>query len=85
MATEQPRQWQRNPHWCQRHWSPCLDQGRNGLMASILIMQRFVDEVVPDDVLRGGPTALNSYAENQLVPTCCKLGDEAMNEIWSKC
>jgi hypothetical protein len=77
-------EWPHNPHWCQRHWQPCPRDHRNGILASVLIMEQAMG-MMPADVRRGSATGMNSWLENQIVPTCCRLGDEAMDRLWSHC
>ena len=67
--------------WCARHWAPCPTEGRNGIVASILMMQKAVG-LMPSDVQT--PAAMNSWMANLIEPICCKLGDEAMAEIWAE-
>jgi hypothetical protein len=75
-------QW--NPSWCPRHWLPCPVDGRNGLLATVRIMQLAVEQM-PTDVAQGGPTAMNSWMANQTRPLCCRLGDARMAELWAGC
>lgn len=68
-----------NPDWCPRHWAPCPVEGKNGLLASVLLIgEAFA--FYPSDLQ--GPDAINAWRRNQVVPTCCLLGDEKMNWLW---
>jgi hypothetical protein len=71
-----------NPQWCARHWAPCPVEGRNGLAASIRLTQLTIEEM-PDEV-RKSPKLMNEWQEAQEEPTCCRLGDERMAEIWAE-
>jgi len=71
-----------NPSWCAKHWAPCPVEGRNGIAASIELMQRSLERI-PADVRRRGASAMNSYMANWTTPTCCWLGDEEMAKVWA--
>lgn len=72
-----------NPTWCARHWAPCPVEGRNGIAATLELIRRSVERI-PPEVRRRGATAMNSYMENWLPPTCCWLGDEQMAQVWAE-
>lgn len=77
------KNWPFNPSFCPRHWMPCPVEGRNGIGASIEVMQKALD-MMPEVVRTGGHTAMNSWQENQTTPTCCRLGDEWVAALWER-
>lgn len=72
-----------NPQWCAKHWAPCPVEKKPGLLASVILAQHNIS-LMPDDVRRGGATAMNSWQENQTSPVCCRLGDEFMDSLWEE-
>lgn len=72
-----------NPTWCAKHWAPCPVGGLNGLSATIIMTQRQIAEM-PIEVRNAGTTAMNSWLANQVVPYCCKIGDEEVVKVWKE-
>ena len=66
--------------WCPRHWAPCPVEGRNGLVASLLVTQELQREA-PSNL--NSAAAINRWAEKHS-PVCCYLGDERMSAIWEQ-
>jgi hypothetical protein len=71
-----------NEQWCRRHWAPCPALGANGILASMMLMQIFVDDIMPP-----GLTSVDDQnaALAEASPVCCRLGDERMYDVWGKC
>lgn len=73
-----------HPQWCARHWAPAPVEGRNGLMASMLILQYQI-EAIPVAVRQEGAGAMNQWvAAHSDTPLCCLLGDEKIEAIWAE-
>lgn len=68
-----------NPHWCIEHWMPCPVEGKNGMLATVLLMTEAFS-LLPEGVT--SPSAMNSWWANQTRPACCQLGDEKMAHLW---
>lgn len=86
-APEEYQAWARehfpaNPEFCARHWAPCPVGGRDGVRALKIVLKAGL-ALVPADVTT--LSALNSWRANQLVPTCCRFGDDVMARIWARC
>lgn len=77
-GVQKPEEFQ-HEQWCARHWAPCPLMGANGIGATIEVMQIFLDEVKPKNLV--APNAVNRYMQ-QVGRLCCTLGDERMYEIW---
>lgn len=73
---------QHSPMFCAKHWAPAPVEGRNGVGASVAMTQ-IAMELMPADVLSGGPGAMNSWLANKVKPLCCVVGDDRMSELWS--
>jgi hypothetical protein len=71
-----------NPDWCARHWAPCPVGGRNGVAAAVVMFRESL-QLMPPAVVRAGGTAIESWRHNQLVPACCRLGDERVAAVWA--
>lgn len=77
------KNWRNSSEWCARHWAPCPVDGANGIAATVVLFKAAL-ALMPADVLSAGGSAINSWKANQLVPTCCQLGDELVVEIWAR-
>jgi hypothetical protein len=73
------------PQWCWRHWAPCPELHANGILASVMVMQRFVDANAVTPLGAKRTTAEMNAKLRELSPVCCVLGDEVMYEIWGQC
>jgi hypothetical protein len=71
-----------SPTFCPIHWSPAPVEGRNGIMASSMLMQKMLEQM-PSNLKSAA--SRNRWMQNLQEPFCCMLGDEEMTEIWSKC
>jgi hypothetical protein len=71
--------------WCARHWAPCPVLHANGIQATLLVMEQFLERVLAP----AGITPSDFEAANvKLAETgrlCCWLGDEEMYRIWGQC
>lgn len=79
-----PKQ-QRSLQWCERHWAPYRaddETGKrpNGIMATLLLVQKFIDSPMVSELTDRSPAALNKIMEEG-EPLCCRLGDEVMDGI----
>lgn len=74
--------WKPNPNFCVEHWMPAPVEGKNGLLVSMKLVEHSISEM-PDDV-RQSPKKMNEWQEAQEQPTCCRLGDERMEELWAE-
>lgn len=72
------------PLWCTRHWEPCPAEGKNGMLATMELMSRALEEM-PWYILQGGVSSMNAWLGSQAGPACCRLGDEAVRKIWADC
>ena len=76
--------WPADSQWCARHWAPCPGFGANGILATIMVMQRAVTDLIFAEAVEAGPEAMNQ-AMHDAGRLCCSLGDEVMYEIWGQC
>lgn len=74
--------WRPSPIFCAEHWAPCPVEGKNGLIASTLLMEKAIERM-PDDV-RGNVAKMNAWMDGREQPLCCELGDDAMGELWAQ-
>lgn len=73
-----------NPVFCSRHWMPCPVEGKNGMLVTVILQIEMLG-MMPADLVKPGvepSSAMNSWMANQIIPLCCKLGDEKMNWLW---
>lgn len=73
-----------NPILCPVHWMPCPVEGKPGMLVSVILMTEMF-AFLPENLVKPGAdpsTAINSWMANQLIPVCCKIGNERMNWIW---
>jgi hypothetical protein len=72
-----------SPSFCARHWMPCPVDGKNGMLVSIILMIESFG-LMPDDIGKQGDLtgSINSWMANQIIPLCCKFGDEKMSWLW---
>lgn len=68
-----------NPYLCPKHWMPCPVEGKNGMLASVLMMTEAF-AFLPANVTT--PDAMNSWFANQTTSVCCRFGDEKMAWLW---
>lgn len=73
-----------SPTFCARHWMPCPVEGKPGLLVSVVLMTEMF-AYMPDDLVKPGvdpSTAMNSWMADQVIPLCCKIGNEKMKWLW---
>jgi len=79
----------RHHQWCWRHWAPCPELGANGIMASTMVMQKFIDRVLLPAGILPSQDAHYAVRANALMSEkgrlCCWLGDDEMYAIWGEC
>lgn len=74
-----------HPQWCGRHWAPALVLGANGLHACMVVMDRFVNDIlIPEGISPRDYEAANARFES-FGKLCCWLGDEEMYRVWGQC
>jgi hypothetical protein len=76
--------WSGNPDWCARHWAPCPVEGRNGIKATSLVFH-LAFHAMPAEVQQGTAVAQNLWRHTQKLPSCCRLGDQKIADIWARC
>ena len=74
---------ERNPRWCERHWSPCPGEGLNGILVTVRLAEEFVDDPRIVEFTQGRAADLNR-AVDHFAPLCCFLGDERMEALWNE-
>jgi hypothetical protein len=72
-----------NDQWCERHWKPYKDGERNGVFASLALMQAFIDSPMVTELTDKSTAALNKAMKGDK-PVCCRLGETVMGEILRK-
>lgn len=82
-----PRQPQMDghPQWCGRHWAPCPVFGANGMQASMVVMERFIDGILGPAGISPRDTAAASAKLAETGRLCCWLGDAEMYRVWGQC
>jgi hypothetical protein len=72
-----------SPQWCMKHWAVIRDGDYNGIIASMLIMQAFIDSSYVAELTDHSAQAMQRAMEGK-APLCCWLGEEKMAEIYRK-
>lgn len=67
--------------WCKKHWAVVMDGDYNGILASMHIMQAFIDSTYVSELTDRSPQAMQRAME-KVAPLCCWLGEEKMKEIY---
>ncbi len=73
-----------NPLFCPRHWMPCPVERKPGMLVQVILMVESFG-YMPDDLVKPGidpASAMNSWMANQIIPLCCKIGNEKMDWLW---
>ena len=73
--------------WCERHWKPYKDEEANGIVSTMMVMEKFTTH--PDAMIfcgyDGGDNLADTDKLNEALvhfaPVCCMLGDEVMDQI----
>lgn len=70
--------------WCERHWAVIRDdESINGIHASILLMQAFINKPGVAEEAGGKAEKLNEIMGRHS-PVCCWLGEDAMQAIYAE-
>ncbi len=68
--------------WCEKHWAIIRDDtSLNGIAASLLLMQAFLDAPGVAEEAGGKAANLNRVMARH-APVCCWLGEAKMREIY---